>query len=163
MRAKVYQKAGEARLYRVHSNGKVETSTNGNSWYRIKSLNPSIINQWRRLGQVVKLANRQDVGPSRDELAEELARLRDCLMYGEWEHLSQLIPLDLSGSMAYERTGMQTVKVCITIARGYDAWTAPDGLKRINSGLSIPCMKMQTRRKALNNRINFLEERVSLV
>lgn len=163
MRFKVYQKAGATRLYRIHPNGKVETSTNGSLWYVIPSLNAKIINQWRRLGTVVKVSNREKMGPDREELQAILTRCRDCLMYGDWEHLSQLIPMDASGHWAYERTGLQTMKVCPTIARGYDGWSMADGLRIINKGLSIPCLEMVKRRRVLELMVNDLEQTIALM
>ncbi|QIZ02653.1 hypothetical protein AhyVDH1_048 [Aeromonas phage AhyVDH1] len=160
---KVYQRPRDGRLYRAHPNGKVETSTNGSLWYLIGSLNPSILNQWRRLGIVVKVANRQKVGPDRDELVGHLTRFRDCLMYSEWEHLSQLIPMDDSGAHAYERRDLQTIKVCPTIARGYDGWSSADGLRIVNKGLSKPVAAMVKRRAALERLVSDLEQTVALM
>ncbi|MGL5286177.1 MAG: hypothetical protein ACRC8D_08560 [Aeromonas sp.] len=160
---KVYRKAGESRLYRIHPNGKVETSTNGTGWHPITSLNPKIINQWRRLGMVVKVANRESDGPTREDLSGWLARCRDTLMYGEREHLSQLIPMTHDGVSAYERRDMQTVRVCPTIARGYDEWSMTDGLRILNRGLSIPVQTMKRRRVVLNHLIDSLEQRIALM
>ncbi|MGL4755941.1 MAG: hypothetical protein ACRCXB_26585 [Aeromonadaceae bacterium] len=163
---KVYQKAGSQepfRLYRVHPNGKVETSTNGSLWYVIPSLNAKIVNQWRRLGTVVKLSNREAMGPDREELIETLTRYRDCLMYGNWEHLSQMIPMAPDGKSAYERTGMQTVRICPTLARGYDGWSSESGLRNINKGLSIPVVEMVKRRRVLELLVSDLEQTVALM
>ncbi|MGL4504673.1 MAG: hypothetical protein ACRCUF_02955, partial [Aeromonas sobria] len=54
MSLKVYQEAHTTRLFRVHAHGKVESSTNGKSWFKVPVL-PRQLNEWRKAGTIIQL------------------------------------------------------------------------------------------------------------
>lgn len=140
MEFKTYQNTHDTRrLYRVHPNGKVETSTSGSSWFKT-DIKPSLVNHWRRSGTVRRV---ESEAPKVDELTmltQEIERLQ------RWERNSTVaerieqIPMHPAYSTAYERKACQTVKADVLEARGYGIWAgeAERGLERINSGLSLP-------------------------
>ncbi|AWH15346.1 hypothetical protein [Aeromonas phage 14AhydR10PP] len=136
MTVKTYRETNGKRLYRVHAMGKVETSTNGCSWFGCP-IKPNQINHWKRSGVVVKIAS--DCLPATDPVERwttEIERLERFLL--ESPTVRELIPVHPAMGASYDRKNMQTVKVCPTEARGYDEWSAMDGLKVINKGLSLP-------------------------
>lgn len=151
---KMYQKAGSSRLFRVHPNGRVEVSHDDEHWHKAGGLNPKLINLMRKRGEITKLPNRD--GRDLVGIQREIDRLNQCLMYADFEHLEEFIPVAHNGTRAYERVSMQTRQVSMADARGYDCWSEQDGLRIINQGLGQPITKMTKRRVAMDKAVNLL-------
>ncbi|APU00774.1 hypothetical protein [Aeromonas phage Asp37] len=152
MSLKVYQEAHTTRLFRVHAHGKVETSTNGKSWYKVPVLARQL-NEWRKQGTVTQLNKGMPDGGQLALIERELAYLERYM--GEADNLRQLIPVHPTMNSAYERKSMQTVKGCPTTVRGTDEWDAGHFLSVINKGLSLPA-KMAYRGDMIEIRIKRL-------
>lgn len=152
MSLKVYQEAHTTRLFRVHAHGKVESSTNGKSWFKVPVLARQL-NEWRKSGAVVQLNKGMPDGANIALVEREIECLERFLQ--EADNLRELIPVHPTFNSAYERKSMQTVKGCMTLVKGVDEWDAEHMLTVINKGLTLPA-KMQYRGTMIEIRLKRL-------
>lgn len=153
MSLKVYQEAHTTRLFRVHAHGKVESSTNGKSWFKVPVL-PRQLNEWRKSGAIIQLNKGMPDGAQLALVEREIAFLEQFMQ--EAGNLKELVPTHPTFNSVYERKNMVTVKGCMTSVKGVDEWDAEHMLKVINKGLSLPA-KMQYRGTVIRIRIERLK------